>query len=227
MTVEFKHLQQNAPGGVYVVPATLRLWHGVIFLRRGMYASGIYRFRVELPEEYNEVDAWPRVFLEKNGDFHCYSPLVDADTGEVDLKKAYPRWDPTKHFVVTALTFLKKIFYLKESDLPKDANQAARDFKEDPPTFLRSVRECVERSQRHARDDDETRALRFQEHPLLKKLSRTLRDRGDTASPADFVIDFIARHNNDEECSDLSDDDDELSEESPPTTPNLRSARAV
>lgn len=66
LTVEYKHLRQNAPGGVYVVPSfsDLRLWHGVVFVRRGMYATGVFRFRVELPRAYNDHNTWPRVFFE-------------------------------------------------------------------------------------------------------------------------------------------------------------------
>ena len=43
-----------------------------------------------------------------------YSPLVDENTGELDVKGAYPDWDPARHYVVTVLTFLKKIFYVKD-----------------------------------------------------------------------------------------------------------------
>ncbi|KAH8085088.1 hypothetical protein JL720_7809 [Aureococcus anophagefferens] len=71
LTVEYKHLKQNSPGGIYVVPsfADLRTWHGVIFVRRGMYASGVFKFRVELPPEYNDVGA-ARVFFTSR----IYSP---------------------------------------------------------------------------------------------------------------------------------------------------------
>ena len=147
LTVEYKHLKQNSPGGIYVVPsfADLRTWHGVIFVRRGMYASGVFKFRVELPPEYNDVGAWPRVFFTSR----IYSPLVDADSGELDVKFAYPEWDPAKHYVVTVLTFLKKIFYIKDGfegyEAPKNA-AAARAYADDAPEFLREVEACVRAS---------------------------------------------------------------------------------
>ena len=153
LTVEYKHLKQNSPGGIYVVPsfADLRTWHGVIFVRRGMYASGVFKFRVELPPEYNDVGAWPRVFFTSR----IYSPLVDADSGELDVKFAYPEWDPAKHYVVTVLTFLKKIFYIKDGFEGYDA-----------PEFLREVEACVRASgDRGALFDgdagDPDRSLRF------------------------------------------------------------------
>ena len=167
LTVEYKHLKQNSPGGIYVVPsfADLRTWHGVIFVRRGMYASGVFKFRVELPPEYNDVGAWPRVFFTSR----IYSPLVDADSGELDVKFAYPEWDPAKHYVVTVLTFLKKIFYIKDGfegyEAPKNA-EAARAYADDAPEFLREVEACVRASgDRAALFDgdagDPDRSLRF------------------------------------------------------------------
>ena len=167
LTVEYKHLKQNSPGGIYVVPsfADLRTWHGVIFVRRGMYASGVFKFRVELPPEYNDVGAWPRVFFTSR----IYSPLVDAESGELDVKFAYPEWDPAKHYVVTVLTFLKKIFYIKDGfegyEAPKTA-AAARAYADDAPEFLREVEACVRASgDRAALFDgdagDPDRSLRF------------------------------------------------------------------
>lgn len=167
LTVEYKHLKQNSPGGIYVVPsfADLRTWHGVIFVRRGMYASGVFKFRVELPPEYNDVGAWPRVFFTSR----IYSPLVDAESGELDVKFAYPEWDPAKHYVVTVLTFLKKIFYIKDGfegyEAPKNA-AAARAYADDAPEFLREVEACVRASgDRAALFDgdagDPDRSLRF------------------------------------------------------------------
>ncbi|KAH8095697.1 hypothetical protein JL720_3020 [Aureococcus anophagefferens] len=165
LTVEYKHLKQNSPGGIYVVPsfADLRTWHGVIFVRRGMYASGVFKFRVELPPEYNDVGAWPGVFFTSR----IYSPLVDAESGELDVKFAYPEWDPAKHYVVTVLTFLKKIFYIKDGfegyEAPKNA-AAARAYADDAPEFLREVGRASARDRAALFDGDAgdpDRSLRF------------------------------------------------------------------
>lgn len=40
--------------------------------------------------------------------------LCGRQTGELDLPWALPEWNPDKHFLVTVLTFLKKIFYMKD-----------------------------------------------------------------------------------------------------------------
>ncbi len=61
--IEYKHLRQQSPSGVYVVPSfnNLRLWYGAIFLRNGLYAGGIFRFSVSLPPNYNAIGTYPRI----------------------------------------------------------------------------------------------------------------------------------------------------------------------
>lgn len=142
LSVEYKHLQSNAPGGVYIVPSleSLRLWEGALFIRRGLYAGGIFKFTVELPDTYNDRDAWPELrFLSR-----VYNPYVDKD-GYLDLRAAYPTWDPTRHYIVTALTFLKKIFYVKNFDDYGDAANpdALHAFVHDKHTYLVEVESCV------------------------------------------------------------------------------------
>lgn len=169
LTVEYKHLKQNSPGGIYVVPSfdDLRLWFGVIFVRRGMYANGIFKFRIELPPEYNDENAWPRVFFTSR----MYSPLVDPESGELDVRSQYPEWDPAKHYVVTVLTFLKKIFYIKDGFYVQgDAAfnpSAAAAYVNDAPEFLRAVDACVRASNERPAlfDDAIERSLRFVDRP--------------------------------------------------------------
>lgn len=144
ITVEYKHLRTNSPGGVYVLPSLgdLRRWEGVIFVRRGMYSGGIFKFVLELPTSYNDVDAWPEISFASR----VFSPYVNETSGKLDLKAAYPRWDPNRHYVVTALTWLKKIFYMKQGfkNYASPANaSAAKLYEANPPEFLRRVERCV------------------------------------------------------------------------------------
>lgn len=47
-----------------------------------------------------------------------FNPLVDPVSGVLDLKidPLLQAWQPERHFIVTAITFLKKIFYMKSYD---------------------------------------------------------------------------------------------------------------
>ncbi len=61
--IEYKHLSQQSPSGVYVVPSLnkFRLWYGAIFLRKGLYAGGIFRFSISLPPNYNDIGTYPSI----------------------------------------------------------------------------------------------------------------------------------------------------------------------
>eukprot|EP00640_Fibrocapsa_japonica_P002710 CAMPEP_0113946876 /NCGR_PEP_ID=MMETSP1339-20121228/60793_1 /TAXON_ID=94617 /ORGANISM="Fibrocapsa japonica" /LENGTH=257 /DNA_ID=CAMNT_0000953179 /DNA_START=111 /DNA_END=884 /DNA_ORIENTATION=- /assembly_acc=CAM_ASM_000762 len=172
LTIEYKHLKQHAPGGVFVIPSfeSLRVWWGVIFVRRGHYSKGIFKFRVDLPDEYNGPNTWPKVTFTSR----VFNPLVFPQTGELDLKSAYPEWNPERHYMVTVLTFLKKIFYMKSFDGPNPANPVAQNlFHSNKVEFLEEVNNCVRESKENIFKNDPGSSLKFSEpkpaHESLRK----------------------------------------------------------
>ena len=52
LMIEYKHLRQHVPGGIYVLPSFdhSRIWFGVIFIHQGLYRNGIFKFTINLPE---------------------------------------------------------------------------------------------------------------------------------------------------------------------------------
>lgn len=83
LLVEYRHVSARLPSGMYILPsiASLHSWDGVVFVRRGPYRGGVFRFRVSVPAEY--PSAVPRVrFL--SAVFH---PRV-APSGELELMHA-------------------------------------------------------------------------------------------------------------------------------------------
>ena len=172
VTIEYKHLKSHAPGGVYLIPSmdSLRSFYGVIFVRRGPYTNGIFKFILTLPPKYNGLNMHPEIrFLSQ-----VYNPFVDAETGLLDLKTPYPRWDPSRHYLVTVLTFLKKIFYAKTFDDAK-ANVAARNLAQsDPDEFRTRVDQCVRESQKCVYDNEEGSTATFSEEALTHRVLRDL-----------------------------------------------------
>lgn len=83
MMVEYKHLQRSAPMGVYLLPAPgeLRRFQGAIFIRRGLYKDGVFKFTLTLPPEYNDVNAYPRVVFNTRVYNPCVDPRVSRGTG--------------------------------------------------------------------------------------------------------------------------------------------------
>jgi ubiquitin-protein ligase len=144
LTIEYKSLKQNAPGGVYLVPSMedLRTFYGFILVRKGPYQGAVFKFQLVVPPEYNDRNAWPHItFLN-----YVYNPHVDPTTWELDLQSAFPVWDPHKHYLVTVLTYLKKIFYTKDfSSATTVVNPEAKELATNQPAeFRRKVQQCVQ-----------------------------------------------------------------------------------
>lgn len=78
--------------------------------------------RVELPLDYNDAGTWPMIRFTST----VFNPMVLPTTGELDLKSVFPEWVPGKHYMVTALTYLKKVFYMKDFSFPRPANPKAQ-----------------------------------------------------------------------------------------------------
>ena len=51
----------------------IRQLFGVIFVRRGTYRNGVFRFQLLLPAEYNSVGSVPRIIFTTP----VFNPLVD------------------------------------------------------------------------------------------------------------------------------------------------------
>ncbi|CAM9276691.1 unnamed protein product [Sphacelaria rigidula] len=90
--------------------------------------------------------------------------MVNPKTGELDLKSVFPEWVPGKHYMVTALTYLKKVFYMKDFSFSHPANpEAQRLFQDDKRGFLERVEICVRDSQERVYENEEESSLRFTE----------------------------------------------------------------
>jgi ubiquitin-protein ligase len=182
VTIEYKHLKSHAPGGVYLVPSLddLRKFYGIIFVRRGPFTNGIFKFQLRLPPTYNDVNQHPQITFES----YIYNPHVNAATGQLDITTAYPRWDPSKHYLVTVLTFLKKIFYAKTFDDAIANPEAREQAQHDAATYRKNVDACVRESQKQVfvNLDDESTA-RFTEEELSHRVLRDLL-KGNVRDPA-------------------------------------------
>jgi len=95
-----------------------------------------------------------------------YNPHINPETGELDLVTAYPEWNPRRHYLVTVLTYLKKIFYLKLPfpDGSVKANLPAAELaRKDPRAYKKKVESCVRESQRSVYVNDPGCTVVFKE----------------------------------------------------------------
>ncbi|KAL3943415.1 MAG: hypothetical protein SGBAC_002540, partial [Bacillariaceae sp.] len=172
VTIEYKHLKSHAPGGVFLIPSmdSLRQFYGVIFVRRGPYSNGIFKFNLKLPPKYNDENRHPTVTFS----VYVYSPYVSEATGELDIMSAYPKWDPSRHYLVTVLTYLKKIFYSK-SFADAKANVAAKQLAaKDPEAFRKKIDACVRESQKNMYNNDPQSTAKFTEEVVSHSVLRDL-----------------------------------------------------
>jgi ubiquitin-protein ligase len=107
---EYRHLMEYIPTGMVVAPSfhTLLEWHGSVHIREGFYKGGIFKFVINIPVDYPA--SAPAVYF-FNAVFH---PLVDPNTGRLDISIAFPTWKPGRDYLVLVLAFLKKIFFKRE-----------------------------------------------------------------------------------------------------------------
>ncbi|GMH90571.1 hypothetical protein TrST_g9018 [Triparma strigata] len=170
---EYKFLLTHCPTGVLLVPTPNPLiFTGSIFLRRGAYQNSIYKFRVELPEGYNGPGKFPEVYFEGVVPFN---PMVRPSDGFLDVESGFYFWNEgemkDKCYLVSLLTYVKKVFYIKRFGLERDsveigilgcqeidrgyfANmEAARLFVQDREEYDRRLMENVRESQEKVYED--------------------------------------------------------------------------
>ncbi len=77
LAIEFKYLMKHAPGGVFLMPQfdDIRQLNGVIFVRRGLYRNGVFRFKLALPKNYNSVNTHPVITFTPP----IFNPLIDNE----------------------------------------------------------------------------------------------------------------------------------------------------
>ncbi len=113
---------------------------------------------------------WPQITFTS----YVYSPYVDEKSGELDIKTAYPTWDPSRHYLVTVLTYLKKIFYAKTFTDAK-ANVEAKNLAEsDPEAYRKKVDHCVRESQKNMYLNEDDSTAKFTEEQVSHRVLRDL-----------------------------------------------------
>ncbi|GAB9467101.1 hypothetical protein Gpo141_00004460 [Globisporangium polare] len=166
LMIEYKHLRQHVPGGIYVLPSfdETRIWYGTIFIHSGLYRNGIFKFTIYLPENYNGPGTYPRIVFNTN----IFHPYVYAETRELDLKPKFPEWDPELHYMVAVLSYLKSIFFIK--DFPQIsgsiANPAALELfrQKDDNAYIARAERCVEESLENVYNNEQGSTIRFTKH---------------------------------------------------------------
>nr|CAD7446956.1 unnamed protein product [Timema bartmani] len=117
------------------------LWFGVLFVRQGLYQGGVFRFNIHIPETFPDGGC-PHVAFQSR----VFHPLVNEDTGEMDLKSGFPEWHRNVNHLWQVVDFLRQVFHKIESR--SAVNQKAGDlYENNKEAFREQVRLCVKTSQ--------------------------------------------------------------------------------
>eukprot|EP00123_Amoebidium_parasiticum_P020445 comp5007_c0_seq1/m.1105 comp5007_c0_seq1/g.1105 ORF comp5007_c0_seq1/g.1105 comp5007_c0_seq1/m.1105 type:complete len:316 (-) comp5007_c0_seq1:514-1461(-) len=140
---EMKHLQAHCPKGIYCLPSAddSKVWNGVAFVDEGPYDGGIFKFILQLPEDY------PRKRPEVQFVSYISHPQVDADTGSINnyLCRELPNWDQRTHHVSSILDIVAKMLLLVDPNDP--ANTPVADlYVNNPKEFEAAAKKCVQQS---------------------------------------------------------------------------------
>ena len=143
--------KQNLPG-VYILPSarTPLLWFGVIFVRQGLYQSGIFKFCVVIPESYPDSEC-PKIVFD-HAPFH---PLINPQTGELDVQRAFPAWKRNVNHIWNVLLYTRRIFYKIDVRSPLNP-EAAVLYESELTRYKSSVIKSIEVNRNHLFDKART-----------------------------------------------------------------------
>ena len=152
LMAEYNQLHKQNLHGVYVLPSAKSplVWFGVIFVRQGLYQSGIFKFCVVIPPSYPDSDC-PQIIFD-HSPFH---PLINPKTGELDVKRAFPSWKRNVNHIWNVLLYTRRIFYKIETDSPLNPD-AAHFYQKELTRFKSCVLKSIELNQHHLFDKPKT-----------------------------------------------------------------------
>lgn len=143
---EYRLLQKNGPhNGVYVIPShkSALIWFGVIFVRSGPYAEGVFKFRIHIPHDYPANSLPPTLVF----DPPIYHPMVEEDSGAVNFQAIFSNWTHPKNRIWHIIPHMRRLFLKVEDNLDLVVNSdAANLHKDDMSLFRAKVKNCVEHS---------------------------------------------------------------------------------
>ncbi|KAI7872959.1 ubiquitin-conjugating enzyme/RWD-like protein [Spinellus fusiger] len=144
---EFINLRnpKHCPLGVYVMPSSdnLNVWYGVIFVHKGFYRSGVFKFRITIPENYPNLP--PSVTFLTD----MFHPLVDV-RGNMSLSQQFPTWKPYQDYILHVLHYIKNSFKKVVLDSLVDKHclnkEAYRMYRADTGVFVKLTQQCAQLS---------------------------------------------------------------------------------
>nr|CAB3220848.1 ubiquitin-conjugating enzyme E2 11-like [Phallusia mammillata] len=152
LMAEYNLLQKQSLPGMYIIPSAKSplLWFGVIFVRQGLYQSGIFKFCVSIPPTYPDGEC-PQIL------FNCapFHPLIEPNTGKLDVQRAFPTWRRNVNHIWNILLYTRRIFYKIDTQRPLNP-EAAVLYENKLTLFKNRVMETIEKNKKNLYDSPST-----------------------------------------------------------------------
>ncbi|KAL2918624.1 hypothetical protein HK105_202025 [Polyrhizophydium stewartii] len=124
-------------------PPAASVWHGTIFVHRGYFKEGVFKFLIEIPSDYPASIPTVRFVTDM---FH---PLIDRE-GYFNLSQQFPHWRPYKDFISHILHYIKNSFresVISNLQEPACFNvEALRMFNNERTYFAKLAAQCAQMS---------------------------------------------------------------------------------
>jgi len=139
LMAEFNLLLKQRLPGIYCIPSAISsiTWYGVLFIRQGPYQEGVFRFQVQIPENYPDGDV-PKVVFD-NPVFH---PCVDPVTNTLNVKQGFNKWKRNVNHIWQLLLYTRRVFYKIDITSPLNS-EAATLYEKDLEQFKVRAKSCV------------------------------------------------------------------------------------
>ncbi|XP_034948261.1 protein crossbronx homolog [Chelonus insularis] len=149
---EYKLMQKQNIGGVYVIPSAQNPynWFGVLFVRQGMYKAAVFRFTIILPDTFPDSGCPKVVFQTK-----VFHPLIHNETGELNVAAGFPEWKKSNR-VLELVQFITKVFNEVDPNMPAFNDEAANLFQNDKEEYFKRSQKCVREALDHVYDPPDT-----------------------------------------------------------------------
>lgn len=150
-------LSESIPG-VYLIPSAESSynWFGVIFIRKGLYRGGVFRFNISIPQEFPNTSQPPTVIFQSE----VFHPSICPYTGTMDIGAVFLKWISSEHHI---WQLVKYIIYLFEySDQGRcNHKEALQMWTEARDEYLERVAESVRLSCEKLYDPPPTEDLHY------------------------------------------------------------------
>ncbi|KAK3086651.1 hypothetical protein FSP39_021412 [Pinctada imbricata] len=148
LMAEYELLMKQKCPGCYVMPSALtpNKWYGILFIRQGLYQEGVFKFTLTIPDNFPDGDCPTLVFS-----FPVFHPLVDPQTGELDVKRAFTKWRKNSNHIWQVLRYARLAFYKIDCKQPWN-EEAANIYETDAELYKKRVQETISVSKERIND---------------------------------------------------------------------------